>query len=202
MSLVVITQPATPVVDLDDVKAHLRVEHSDDDAEIAALIQAAITEFEDPNLGWLGRSISERELELRLDCFPVNNAYPGIRLRNGPLLIGGGGDDAYDLTVTYDDPSGNAQVLSEAVYRIVDQHGGCPRLVLQPGQAWPRTAGHGEAVRVRYWAGYSTDDPRLAAFRVAVKLHVEMIYDGDADRQDKLRATINALLQPYRVYSL
>jgi uncharacterized phiE125 gp8 family phage protein len=202
MSLVVITQPAAPVVDLEEVKAHLRVDHGDDDDEIKALIQAAITEFEDPNLGWLGRSISERELELRVDAFPRgHNLCCGILLRNGPLLMGVVGADTYDFTVTYDDPSGAAQVLAETVYRVVDAESGQPLLVLKRGQVWPATACELQAVRIRYWAGYPADDPRLAPFKAAVKLHVEMIYDGDVDRQDKLRATINALLQPYRVYT-
>lgn len=198
MSLVVITHPGTPVVDLGDVKAHLRVDHSDDDDEIRALIQAAITEIEDPDLGWLGRSISERELELRLDAFPRCN----FMLPFGPLLLGGTPPDDYEFVVRYDDPAGDEQELADTVYRIIDPESARPQLVLRTGQSWPATAGQPQAVRVRYWAGYPVDDPRLAPFRAAVKLHVEMIYDGDADRQDKLRATINALLQPYRVYSL
>ncbi len=204
MSLAVITQPQALIVSLDEVKAHLRVDHNDDDDEIRVAIQAAMTEFEDPNLGWLGRSISERELELRIDGFPHCNAYPrgGIELRNGPLLLGTVGGFVYDIAVEYDDAAGVEQTLADTVYRILDPESARPRLVLQHGQAWPATLCQPQAVRVRYWAGYAADDPRLAAFKVAVKLHVEMNYDGDTDRQDKLRQTINALLQPYRVYSL
>ncbi|MFZ5736314.1 MAG: head-tail connector protein [Pseudomonadota bacterium] len=204
MSLVIITQPTDPVVSLDEVKAHLRVDHDDDDVEIAALINAAITEFEDPNLGWLGRSISERELELRVDAFPHHNAYPRMFvLPTGPLLIGTVGDDTYDFSVKYDDADGVEQTLADSVYRVLDAHTARPFISLKTGQSWPATTRcEPQSVRVRFWAGYPADDSRLEAFKAAVKLHVEMIYDGDSPRQDKLRESINALLQPYRVYSL
>ncbi|MFC0243670.1 head-tail connector protein [Rhodopseudomonas telluris] len=198
MPLVVITQPQDTVVSLDEVKAHLRVDHGDDDDEIGAAIQAAITEFEDPNLGWLGRSISERELELRLDCFPACGGQ--IVLPNGPLLLGEVGGFVYDVAVEYDDAAGVERTLPDTVYRILDPESARPFLVLRPDQVWPSALHQPQAVRIRYWAGYPADDPRIAGFKVAVKLHVEMTYDGDADRQDKLRAAIDALLQPYRVY--
>jgi uncharacterized phiE125 gp8 family phage protein len=191
-SLVVIERAVGSVVDLEDVKDHLRVDHGDDDAQIQALIMAAITEFEDPNLGWLGRSITQRGLELRLDGFSVC-----LGLRCGPLVD----EDDADIEIAYDDVDGVEQILPRSSYRLLDAASASPRIMLQPGASWPATRAVPQCVRVRYTAGYPADDPRLAPFKAAVKLHVEMIYDGDVDRQDKLRATINALLQPYRVYT-
>lgn len=45
-----VTPPAAPVVPLDDLKAHLRVDHADDDALIAAYEAAAVSYLD----GWRG----------------------------------------------------------------------------------------------------------------------------------------------------
>lgn len=200
MSLVVISQPESPLVSLDEVKAHLRVEDDDDDTMITGLIHAAITEFEDPNLGWLGRSLSQRELELRLERFPCHRH---ICLPRGPLFEDP--QDGYAVEVKYDDPAGVEQTLAGTVYRLLDPETVGARLALRVGQNWPATLWSGcdsNAVRISYTAGYATDDKRLEAFKAAVMLHVEMNYDGDTERFEKLRGAIDRLLQPYRVYSL
>lgn len=51
-----VTAPTMPPVTLDEVKAHLRVDHSEEDAEIAVLLTAAVGHLD----GWrgiLGRAI-------------------------------------------------------------------------------------------------------------------------------------------------
>lgn len=56
MTPVLVSAPDAEVVSLDDVKRHLRVEHDDDNAQIAALILAAVGHLD----GWtgiLGRAI-------------------------------------------------------------------------------------------------------------------------------------------------
>jgi len=190
-SLVVVTPPVDPVPSLEEVKAHLRQDFDEDDADLTSRIWGAITEFEDPNLGWLGRSILERELELRLDGF-----CDVIDLPNGPILQ----DGDYPFSIKYDDKDGVEQTLSSAVYYLADPETRACRILRKPRQSWPTVSGEANCVRIRYWAGYPADDVRINNFKSAVKLHVEMTYDGTTEARERLSETIDRLLQPYRVY--
>jgi uncharacterized phiE125 gp8 family phage protein len=191
-TLVVVTPPSDPIPTLEEVKAHLRVDFDDDDDDLTSKIWGAITEFEDPQLGWLGRSILARQVELRLDGF----CSDAILLLGAPLLDVP--DD--DLVVVYDDAAGVEQTLSGSVYRVLDAETGRARLALKTSQSWPQTSSEAQSVRVRYWVGYQDDDIRIHNFKSAVKLHVEMTYDGTTEARDRLSETIASLLQPYRVY--
>ncbi len=188
----VITLPTTPVPSVAEVKDHLGVDFTDDDADLLSKVWGAITEFEDPNLGYLGRSIIPRRLELRLNLF----AEP-INLPRGPVLQ----SEAYTFVIVYDDEAGAEQTLADSVYRILDAGRSDARVVLKPDQSWPNTSGEEHCVRVKYWAGYAADDVRINNFKSAVKLHVEMTYDGNTEDRYKIKETINRLLQPYRVYT-
>lgn len=190
-TLVVIERPTESVPTLEEVKAHLRQDFIDDDDDIQAKIWGAIAEFEDPELGWLGRSILPRLVELRRDTFCDCMPLPG-----GPLLP----DPPAELIIVYDDAAGAEQTLAGAVYRVLDPETGDCRVVLKKGQSWPTTSGEEQSIRVRYWAGYEADDNRVENFKSAVKLHVEMIYDGNTEAKERLAETIDRLLQPYRIY--
>lgn len=190
-TLVVVTPPADPVPTLDEVKAHLRQDFDDDDADIESKIWGAITEFEDPELGWLGRSILGRELELRLDEF-----CDVIDLPNGPILQ----DGDYPFSIKYDDAAGVEQILGSSVYYLADPETSACRILRKPRQSWPQVSGEASCVRIRYWAGYLDDDVRINNFKSAVKLHVEMTYDGTTEARERLSETIERLLQPYRIY--
>lgn len=191
--LVVIANPTDPIVSLEEVKGHLRLESDDHDADILSKIWGAISEFEDPNLGWLGRSISPRNLEVRLDRFCEPIALP-----NPPILVGA----EYPLTVKYDDEDGAEQTLSDDVYRLVDGETNRARLRLKTDQNWPDLLQDESSVRVRYWAGYAPGDVRADNFKSAVKLHVQMTFDGDEEEKLRLAKTIDRLLSGYRIFSL
>lgn len=203
MYVAVITPPAAPLVSLAEAKAHLHVDHGDDDDRIQGLIWAAQNEFAGPD-GWVGRSLSLQTLELRLDRFPVGsgllfsslgNAADDIVLPCPPLLV----DGDHPLTVKYTDPDGAEQTGDPAIYSIVTSGAaGIARVALNYQSRWPQPRWQPDAVRVRYSAGYAADDVRAEGLRSAVKLHVEMNYD-DVDA-DKYRRTIDLLLSTYRLY--
>src|SRR5262245_61367182 len=95
MALRLLTPPDTPPVSLDEAKAHLRVDHTDDDNYITALIAAATTYLDGWN-GVLGRAMITQEWELVLDAFPCGDA---IEIPLGPLQ---------DVSrVAYDDSAGD-----------------------------------------------------------------------------------------------
>ncbi|HYD66174.1 hypothetical protein [Azospirillum sp.] len=193
-TLVVITPPDEPVPSVEEVKAHLRQDFDDDDADIESKIWGAITEFEDPELGFLGRSMLPRLVELRLDGFCGSE----IALPGGPLLT----DPDAEPVILYDDADGVEQTLVGTVYRIVDgENASKCRVLLKSGQSWPVVSGEEQCIRIRYWVGYPASDIRLNNFKSAVKLHVEMTFDGPTDEERaRLKDTIYRLLQPYRVY--
>lgn len=191
MSWTVYTRPEDPVPSLDEVKAHLRAaDFDDDDDDIESKIWGAITEFEDPNLGFLGTSILPREIEISLDSFPTC-----IPLPCGPVLNDG---SEYKVSIEYDDPDGDDQEVAASVYRVVDPDNSNRRIVLRSGQSWPQAGVGDGVVRVYYWAGYDPEDTRVNNFKTAVKLHVQMTYDGETETDRNLPDTIKRLLQPYR----
>ena len=66
MTPTLVTAPVSTPVDLADLKAHLRVDHDDDDATLAALMASAVAHLD----GWtgvLGRAIMPQEWAVTLD---------------------------------------------------------------------------------------------------------------------------------------
>ncbi|MGB5903806.1 MAG: hypothetical protein WBH00_13240 [Xanthobacteraceae bacterium] len=189
MSWVVVTRPTDPVPSLAEVKAHLRVDHDDNDLDITSKIWGAITEFEDPELGWLGTSVLPRQITLTLAEFSSV-----IRLPVGPILKDA---DTYSLVVKYNDIDGVEQAAPESLYQVLDPATSGRRIALRAGQSWPAIGAGGE-VRITYWAGYGPADTRISNFKSAVKLHVEMTYDGQTESSHNLPETIRRLLQSYR----
>lgn len=184
MALKLITPAADPIVSLEDMKAHLRVDHADDDTLIEGLIKAATSYFD----GWsgiLGRALIAQTWELTIDRFPPCE----MKLPLGPLMS--------VTSVKYDDADGIERILDAEAYDI--DKASEPGWVL-PVNGWPATASAINAVRVRFVAGFgeqATDAPE--AIRLAIKLHVQTNYDPleSAIRESYQRA-IDALVAPFR----
>ena len=184
MRYVVITPPEQPAVSLEEMKAHLRVDHDDDDDRIEALIASAQAGFESAEIGILGRPVSAQEIEIEPQ--PCDR-YP-LRLF-GPI------DTEQDIAVLYRDVAGSDVDIDPASYRIDRAETLAPQLVALAGWSY------GNSIRIRCTAGLPADDPRLGNLKTAIKLHVQTIYDGVED-SDRYRATIDILLSPYRVLGI
>lgn len=185
MSVVVVTPPA-PDIDLDLVKGHLRVDHDDDDTLIEAFVAAVIDHIDGPG-GWLDRAIWPQTLELR------QNAFGGsIRLPYGP---------ATSITsIKYVDPDGAEQTLSAPNYVLMNSG----EVVLAHNASWPNLRGDAEGVRIRYVAGFATLPPAILS---AVLLMVGDLYQnretvGDVTGSIQMSMTVQALLAPFRVWSV
>lgn len=147
MALRRITAPAVKPVSLVEAKAHLRVDHSNDDTFIAALIESATAYCDGPE-GFLGRALVTQTWELVLDEFPINE----IKIPLPPLQS--------LVHVKYDDVAGDEQEVNFSVCSVDS--------VSEPGWvlpecsgAWPATFEGINAVRIRFIAGYapSSDSP-------------------------------------------
>lgn len=185
MSRVVVITPPAAVVSLADMRTHLRVDFSEDDALIAACVAAA-TGFIDGPDGWLGRAIGSQTLEWRDDTFPLEE----LVLPYPPLTSVG--------SVKYVDPNGDEQTFSDAGYAVAGQ-----RLVLKSGEAWPSISTDPESVRVRYVAGYATVPAGITA---AIKLMAADLYHNretagpSVMSENNMLPAARRLLHPFRVW--
>jgi len=185
MSLSLTTPPAVEPVTLDDAKAHLKVDTTDDDALITSLISAARARAE-----WhTGRAFVTQSWTLWLD------GWPGIIEIPLPPLQSVASVTAYAL----DD---SATVLDAATYQV-DTASSPARLTLKPTTAPPAALRRINAIAVAFTAGYGdagSDVP--APVREAILKIVANFYVNRGDTAAVTPAEALALLAPYRIVSV
>lgn len=199
MSLKLIEAPAVPVVSLTDMKAHMRVDHDDDDDLIEGLVVAA-TQHLDGRDGWLGRAFITQTWELILDGFP----HCEMRIPLPPLQS--------VESVKYDDAAGVEQTLAADKY-TVDTASEPGWIVPVYNTRWPVTLRAINAVRVQFICGYPGDgaSPEDLTANVprpiveAVKRIVGTLYEIRetvivGSTPTKVSAAAEAMLAPYRVW--
>lgn len=147
MALKRIVAPTLYPLTLAEAKAHLRVDHDDEDTLIQALIVSA-TEYVDGPNGFLGRALIDQTWDLVLDKFPTNE----VKIPMPPLIE--------VVQVAYDDPDGNPQIFDPGSYTVDDASE--PGWILPDGN-WPNTFNGINSVRVRFRAGYvdTSESPPL-----------------------------------------
>lgn len=178
-----VSPPATTPVSLTEAKAHLRVDHTDDDVLITSLIDAAVDHLD----GWtgiLGRALVTQSWRQDFAGFGC------LRLPLGPV--------ASITQIKY--LSENAeQTLSPAVYVLrADARGAY--VDLASGQSWPGVYSRPDAVSVTYMAGAATAEVP-AALKAAILLFVGHLYanrEAVGETQSELPLGYYALIAPYR----
>lgn len=189
MSRVVVVTPPKPVVKLDDLKKHVKVEHDDDDILLEAYLAAATGHIDGPD-GWLGRALGIQTLEAGLDGF----VYDPIPLPCRPVL-------SID-SVRYEDVTGMWRDLAPDVYELRDD-----MLGTAWGKSWPGTRGYRGASRstvIRYRAGYETVP---APITVAIMMMAADLYKfressvaGVSVTKVEIPLAAQMLLNPFRVF--
>lgn len=157
------TAPTEEPVSLAEMKLHLRVDHSDEDALIASLITAAREQCELE----ARRTFCTATLEQRLDRWP---AMGGCSLLRGPVQ---------NITsIGYTDDEGNAGTMDAADYVLYTETDPA-MLVLAPGASWPVVdLMPGYSIAVRYVAGYGAGSAVPARYKHAIKLMVSHWYEN------------------------
>lgn len=132
----VITPATDEPITLEEAKAHLRVDSSDENAVITRAISGARHFAEH----YTGRAFARQTLEQAMPCFPDGE----FNLELGPV-------DSI-TSIKYTDANGVEQTLDPADY-VLSTYGTARTVHPAYGVTWPDTRGP-LAVRVRYVTGY------------------------------------------------
>jgi uncharacterized phiE125 gp8 family phage protein len=182
--------PAEPLLTLAEVKAHLRVDHDDEDNLISSLIAAA-TDHLDGRAGVLGRALVTQTWVQEWSGFP---ACRRIRL---PL------PDVQSVTITYIDDDGAEQTFAASGYHVThDSRSGL--VILDDDASWPSTTDRPDAVTITMVAGFGDPDAVPRAIRTAATILVSTWYrNRDAVVTGTIAAampiSVDRLIQPYRL---
>lgn len=188
MALIRIAAPASEPLALADAKAHCRVDHTDDDALITALIVAAREQAEHET----GRALVTQTWELVHDTFPE-----AFVLRKAPI--------ASVTSVKYLDPATGVEQTLDPADTLLDNASEPGYLVPAYGKAWPTARAVPNAVRCRYVCGYGNAAAVPQAIKQWMLLAIGTLY---AQRETFASGTVanlpdrfwGSLLDPYRLY--
>lgn len=172
------TEPSTEPVTAAEVKTQTRIDYTEHDGELNALITTARKIAEE---GYLWRALLTQTCIDKFDVFA-----DAMELRWSPTIA--------ITTVQYVDTAGTTQTLANTVYEL-GVINGAGVLRLKYGQSWPSIRSHEDAVTVTYTAGYGTAASNVPApIRRGIMLLTEWLYDGCVD--DKVLQAAKRLLEP------
>lgn len=196
--------PAQEPVTLQEMKAHLRVDHASDDSLITAMISSARMVCEN----FTGRAFITRDISLYLDAWPaqcgsdwwdgvcegafVSPENMALTLQRGPLF------SVTDIRLY--DAQGNTSTYSSLNY-LVDTTGPRGRIILKDSAAPPAPARTANGIEVRFKAGYGALSSAVPApLKEAVRQTAAYLYEyrGDGDAAG-MPPSVRGLLQPYRL---
>ncbi|WP_026987656.1 head-tail connector protein [Fodinicurvata fenggangensis] len=191
--LVQTTPPATDPLTLEDVKAHLKVEGTEEDGLISDLIAAAVQKI-DGRDGVLGACLITQSWEATFDRFHSEIVLPLPPCQQVD-------------SITYLDRSGTQQTLDSNDYRVTGLKTlGGARITPAASKSWPSTIALPDAVTVAFTAGFGDDPADIPEpVRAAMRLHIGHLY---AHREGVVVGSITTempygledLLRTYRVW--
>lgn len=191
-ALKLVTPPAGEPVSTDELKAHLRVEHSSDNSLIDGLNKAARLQLEEIT----NRAFMQQTL---LHVLPDWPAAGRIKLPRSPLIS--------VSSVKYYDTAGVLQTLSAAAY-VVDAVNEPGQVFPAYGYVWPTVqADRPDAVQIEYLAGFPTAAEVPENIKHAVKFLAAHWYENRetvniGNISPELPFTLQALIASIRVYRI
>lgn len=174
----VTTPPAALALSLVNAKDHLRVDHSDEDTLITALVTAATEYLERV----YDKAFVDQSIEVTMADFPADNEV--IKLPRGPI-------DAGSISVSYTDTDGNPQTFT--LFQV-DANSTPPRIAPDPDECWPDVqCDLLVGVTITYDAGLGADDTAVPErYQQALKLLVGHWY---GNRESVITGTISTEVQ-------
>ncbi len=169
--------PSVEPVSLTELKAHLHVDHTDDDLALTGLIALGRQAVERDT----GRSLITQTWVLRMDEWPARC----IELLHPPVQS--------VSSITYVDGAGVTQTWSSAEY-VVDLYSQPGLVRLAYGCSWPSVRGDDRGIAVTYVTGYGAAGSDVPyELRQAMLLRCQLEYDGwNADAFGTLRGAADA----------
>lgn len=195
-----LTPPAGDVVPLARVRAHLRLDAADADADplesdlLEGAIAAAVGHLDGRGGGTLGRALLTQRWQATGDR-PAAGAVgrvPGFVLELPPLR---------EVEKVERRVGGQYQELPAGAWEIVRMPAERVAVIAADGAGWPDADSHPAAWRITFAAGYGAGDDVPAAIRAAILLMVADLYDNrDGKTQANLvdNPTVERLLSPFR----
>lgn len=189
-----------PIVSLEEMKEHLRVDFDDEDDLIEGLT-LAVTDYLDGAAGHTQRALLDQTWDLKLSSFPAGP----IEIPLPPLIE--------VLSISYSDSDGVAQTFDLDNVAITGTGGTRKaKIYLSSGSSWPTVeTGNPEPVVVRFRAGHldaSVSPPANTVPRnvvQAIKLSVANFYENRESNVvgtvvSKLPDSVDMLLRGFLVY--
>jgi len=157
--------PAAEPFTAAEAKLHLRVDSSDDDTYISALIKAARKKLEADT----GRALITQTWKLILDRFPDSDDE-AILMPKAPLQS--------VSSITYVDTDGVTQTWDSSEYRV-DTDSVPGRITPAYNQSWPTTRSVTGAVTITFVAGYGNSSQNIPDdLRHAMRLLIGHWYEN------------------------
>jgi len=183
-----VTAPASDPVTLAQVKAHLRIDHTDDDTILGVFIKAAIGYLD----GWYG--IAHRALVTQTWLDSYGHFETEMRLSVGPVVS--------VTSVIYETTGFTDETLSNSLYSLLED----PRghfIAPKPGITWPPVSDRRDAIRIQYVAGTAVESvpPAIIAALLLIVgdlyAHRETVSAANIAHIPSA-ATVDMLLNPFR----
>ena len=184
------TAPSEEPFTLTEAKSHLRVDITDDDSYITALIQA-VREHAEP---FLGRALITQTWDLFINNFPPSGSW--LEIPFPPLQS--------VTTIKYIDENGTQQTLSSSIY-TVDTNAEMGRVFLAYDQVWPTVRPILNAIEIRFVAGYGANAEDIPeSIRQGMKMLLGHLYENRETTKSgvpivSVPQAYEWLLWPYRV---
>lgn len=198
-SMQIVTSPEVQPLTLAEAKEHLRMDTSDEDTLIEALISAATDHVSGRN-GYTARALVQQTWDVYFSTFPDD---VGLKLPFPPLI-------SVD-SISYLDADGVSQTLATSVYMVTKTE---PAFVkLKANQSWPDVLEQADCITVRMTCGYSPGDDSPTDYaenvpqsiKAAMKLVIGDLYQNReaaalvSGAKYEPNPAVKALLNPYRV---
>jgi len=150
-----VTAPAATIISLADAKEHLRVDHSDDDDYITALVAAADAHLDGP-FGAVGIALNVQTWKLTR---PSTTGRYGVRLPVLPLVA------VTAIAYLDTDEAEQSADLADFQWFAGDTFG-----YVEPvkGAAWPAMSAERDALRITFTAGAGVPEPIKHAAKLLV----------------------------------